>query len=239
MQGKFFDQFLEPFISFKTNPEWNLSKNALKNKFKDRSAWLSFTKDIYQQGLRNPEKLRSRGKDDFLGFLRNLFGPSKNLNYLLLNWKISMGNQRFEILSQGQRKLLLLKIFLAFSNSDFPVLIDQPESDLDNRAIFDSLVTFLKDKKRTRQIIAVTHNPNIVIGADSENVIVTHQEMSENGTPKFFYISGSLEDSFFVENEKNVLDRMGIREHSCAILEGGKRAFENRRSKYKALKGAN
>lgn len=110
----------------------------------------------------------------------------------------------------------------------------QPEDDLDNRAIFGDLVTYLKEKKTRRQIILVTHNPNIVVGADAEEIIVANQQGLGNSNPenvKFAYITGSLENTYECDDE-SVLLRQGIREHVCDLLEGGDKAFQLREQKY-------
>jgi ABC-type cobalamin/Fe3+-siderophores transport system ATPase subunit len=95
-------------------------------------------------------------------------------------------------------------------------------------------VKFIKDKKKNRQIIIVTHNPNLAVGADAECIIVANQNgsKSKNKKYKFEYITGSLENQFEDKNEFNVLYKQGIRQHVCDILEGGKDAFEKREKKY-------
>ena len=109
---------------------------------------------------------------------------------------------------------------------------------LDNRSVYQDLVSFIKNKKKARQIIIVTHNPNLTVGADSEEIIVANQEGQEKGREnsryKFEYVSGSLEHSFELpENKhKSILLRKGIRQHVCEILEGGKEAFQKREQKY-------
>ena len=124
---------------------------------------------------------------------------------------------------------------LDFSNKNCPILIDQPEDDLDNRAIYLDLVQYLKKKKQLRQIILATHNPNIVVGADSELVIVANQHGIKNENQdkiKFEYTSGSLECSFAKVESPFVLQSQGVREHVCEILEGGDVAFKHREQKY-------
>jgi len=124
---------------------------------------------------------------------------------------------------------------LFFSKNNYPILIDQPEDDLDNRAIYHELVQYLRDKKGVRQIILVTHNPNIVVGADAEEVIVANQNGIHNENPeskKFCYRIGALEESFNNEKQECILYQYGIREHVCEILEGGKDAFRIREQKY-------
>lgn len=91
------------------------------------------------------------------------------------------------------------------AESACPILIDQPEDDLDNRSIYVELVNFIKEKKNERQIIIVTHNANIVIGADSEEIIIANQQGANtpNETFRFEYRSGSI------ENNEKVYDNTG------------------------------
>lgn len=142
----------------------------------------------------------------------------------------------FKQMSEGKKAFVVLMLLLDFSNKDCPILIDQPEDDLDNRAIYNELVTYIKRKKKERQIIIVTHNPNIVVGADSELVIVSNQHgvNSPNKSDfKFDYVHGSLEMSKeFDENIKETLYSQGIRQHVCEILEGGFEAFKQRELRY-------
>lgn len=79
-------------------------------------------------------------------------------------------------MSEGKTAFVILRLLLDFSTNEYPILIDQPEDDLDNRAIFGDLVTYLREKKIKRQIILVTHNPNIVVGGDAEEIIVANQQ---------------------------------------------------------------
>lgn len=140
-------------------------------------------------------------------------------------------------MSPGKRSFVVLKLLLDFSDKRSPILIDQPEDNLDNRAIYTDLVKYIRKKKKERQIILVTHNPNIVVGADSEEVIIANQNAknspNDNGI-KFQYLCGSLENSKDRINDETmpILDRCGVREHVCDILEGGKNAFMDREHKY-------
>lgn len=137
-------------------------------------------------------------------------------------------------MSEGKASFVLLRLILDFENADCPILIDQPEDDLDNRAIYTDLVKYIKSKKDQRQIIIVTHNPNVVVAADSEEVIVANQNGTTNRNTngiKFEYITGPLEQTF-VSDTETLLRSQGIREHVCDILEGGKKAFVEREKKY-------
>ncbi|MFW8177592.1 hypothetical protein, partial [Klebsiella pneumoniae] len=75
-------------------------------------------------------------------------------------------------MSPGKRGLVLLNLILHLSNSRHPILIDQPEDNLDNRTIYSQLNDFVRLRKADRQIIMVTHNANLVVGTDAECVIV-------------------------------------------------------------------
>ena len=80
----------------------------------------------------------------------------------------------------------------------------------------------------------VTHNPNVVVGVDAEEIIVANQAGIGNRNPgdvKFAYRSGALEDTYFGDEEE-ILLRQGIRQHVCDVLEGGDKAFQLREQKY-------
>jgi ABC-type lipoprotein export system ATPase subunit len=147
-------------------------------------------------------------------FLELLFSKSKRQNYLKVLAKIKYDNKIPEELSIGQRGTLYLCLKLATESFFDPIIIDQPEDDLDNDFIMTNLVPIFSKIKKYRQVIIVTHNANLVINADAEQVIV-----ADNNSEKLSYISGSLENSI-------------IREKICNVLEGGKEAFIKREQKY-------
>jgi ABC-type lipoprotein export system ATPase subunit len=150
-----------------------------------------------------------------------------------IHYDIIQDNDCLSTMSQGKKSLVLLQLLIEMDNSKCPILLDQPEDDLDNRSIYNELVKFIKHKKKERQIIIATHNPNLVVGADAECVIVAHQLYnSTNNSYKFEYVSGALENTFTVATNSNVLYKQGIQEHVCEILEGGREAFQNRKNKY-------
>ena len=153
-----------------------------------------------------------------------------------INFIVQYKNDDIVRMSPGKRGLVLLNLILHLSNSSHPILIDQPEDNLDNRTIYDQLNEFIRLRKVKRQIIMVTHNANLVVAADSECVIVANQAGQqaniENEKFKFEYYSGSLECSFENDNESGTLKNKGIRQHVCEILEGGVSAFKEREMKY-------
>lgn len=112
--------------------------------------------------------------------------------------------------SPGQRNAALLAFLLIYGNE--PLVLDQPEDDLDNQLIYDSIVAQLREIKRKRQVIVVTHNANVVVNGDSENVIPLH-------------INNSAQT---VTTGYGGLQEYDVRNKICEILEGGKDAFESR-----------
>ncbi len=186
--------------------------------------------EIIKIVINEPKVLKSSyNLDDFLdGILTN--------SWFSFHYDVEYEGDSFHEMSEGKKSFVILKLILEFSDKKVPLLIDQPEDDLDNRAIFTELVTYLKEKKLERQIILVTHNANIVVNADSELVIVANQHgiNSPNTSGKQFeYIQGSIEYSFPKnDTESRILYSQGIREHICEIMEGGTEAFKKRERRY-------
>jgi len=111
--------------------------------------------------------------------------------------------------------LLLLYLAVDRSESD-PLIIDQPEENLDPESIYTELVRLFRDASRRRQIIMVTHNSNLVVNTDVDQVIVAHCDHLEEGKlPPLEYLSGGLEDP-------------DVRQAVCDVLEGGAEAFRQR-----------
>ncbi len=111
--------------------------------------------------------------------------------------------------SAGQKAAAIMAFLLSHGNE--PLVIDQPEDDLDNALIYDLIVKQIHENKSRRQLIIVTHNPNIVVNGDSELV---HVLKFENGQVQMAW-QGGLEES-------------SIREAICTIMEGGRPAFDKR-----------
>lgn len=157
-------------------------------------------------------------------------------NFFILHYDIEYESDDFKKMSDGKKAFVVLKLLLDFNDKDCPILIDQPEDDLDNRAIYNDLVQYIRKKKKVRQIIVATHNPNIVVGADSELIICANQNGEKNlnnGLKKFQYVTGSLEHTFpKIKGKIEILESQGTREHVCEVLEGGNIAFKLREKKY-------
>ncbi len=120
-------------------------------------------------------------------------------------------------LSPGQRSSVMLPL-IALSGEDAPLIIDQPEDNLDKRLIGNILVRVLASLKQRRQIIVCTHDPNILVGGDAEQVVVLEPVDDRESR---IDTSGSIDNDEIVET---VVD----------LLEGGAEAFANRRKRYSA-----
>ena len=229
----FNEEVIDAFLN-KRDIKRNISSISWKDEYEyhfDPNKHLSFISEIFNAVVDEKIKtVRNRAaKDAAVKILENYFD---------LDFKISYKNDPLDKMSPGKKGLVLLRFLIDLSNEEWPILLDQPEDDLDNRSVYDDLVSFIKNKKKKRQIIIVTHNPNLVVGADAEQVIVANQEGQEKGRDnkkfKFEYISGALENSFELPEakQKAILFRKGIRQHVCEVLEGGQIAFEKREKKY-------
>jgi len=120
-------------------------------------------------------------------------------------------------LSPGTRGIVLVLLYLALDDADDrPLIIDQPEENLDPKSIYDELVPLFQAAKRKRQVIMVTHNANLVINTDADQIIIADVGAhGSDGLPPIKYRTGGL-------------DEAPIRKLVCDILEGGDRAFRDR-----------
>ena len=126
-------------------------------------------------------------------------------------------------LSPGTRGVVLLTLYLALDQWDRrPLVIDQPEENLDPRSVYDDLRPFFRDASLRRQIVMVTHNANLVVNTDSDQVIVASAiRRAATELPLVTYAAGGLEDA-------------QTRDDVCQILEGGREAFDKRRQRYES-----
>lgn len=111
--------------------------------------------------------------------------------------------------SPGQRTAALLAFLLSYGEE--PLILDQPEDDLDNHLIYDLIVTQLREIKCRRQVIVITHNANIVVNGDAELVVA----LAVGGGETRKECEGSLQES-------------RVRKTICTVMEGGSKAFEQR-----------
>lgn len=142
-----------------------------------------------------------------------LFG----LSFLEPRYSLLFQDTQIEQLSPGQRGALLLIFYLLVDNGHNPIILDQPEENLDNETVVSLLVPVLTQAKKRRQIIMVTHNPNLAVVCDAEQVIWSAFDRKNNS--KITYIAGAIENP-------------AINGHVVNVLEGTMPAFNNRRIKY-------
>ena len=198
----------------------------------------AFTKELLAEIIKKDlsgELATLKAGENTENTLRSILTDWYNIKYV-----VKMGDDSVNVMSPGKKALVLLQLLIDLDETDCPILIDQPEDDLDNRSIFEQLIPFIKKKKAVRQIIVVTHNANIVIGADAEEVIIANQNGTDSpnkDSVHFSYRSGSIENDYplLKENgsvEDGILAKQGIQQHICDILEGGEKAFEKRKNKY-------
>ena len=111
--------------------------------------------------------------------------------------------------SPGQQTAALLAFVLGFG--DEPIILDQPEDDLDSTLIYELLVKRFRETKPTRQMIVVTHNPNIVVHGDAEYVVSLDVPNGQTTVR----CSGGLQE-------------ISVRDEICRVMEGGREAFQSR-----------
>jgi hypothetical protein len=229
LKEKELSQFYETRFNSRSSQNIGIEKFIEQYKQPTRK---TFIKEFLVSLLTNKYTLKSGN------LIQNVASDFLSQCWFSVNYDVIYQNDNFKRMSPGKQAFVVLKMLLDFSSKKCPILIDQPEDSLDNRAIYHELVSYIKEKKTKRQIILVTHNANIVVGADAELVIVANQNgkdaPNKNGI-KFQYVTGALENSINRDDSdvnKPILERQGIREHICEILEGGKDAFDIREKKY-------
>lgn len=140
-----------------------------------------------------------------------------SLDYLKPRYALRMGDKELHQLSPGERGTLLLVFYLLVDRDEVPLIIDQPEENLDNQTVYELLVPCMKEAKHRRQILIVTHNPNLGVVCDAEQVICADLDKKDNY--RMHYVTGAIENP---KINKAIVD----------ILEGTMPAFNNRDSKY-------
>jgi ABC-type lipoprotein export system ATPase subunit len=140
-----------------------------------------------------------------------------DLRQIEAKFSLSLAGTSIQQMSPGQRGALLLIFYLLVDSDPTPLILDQPEENLDNQTVYSMLVPIIQRAKERRQIILVTHNANLAVCCDAEQIILA--EFDRNDHFALTYTSGAIESS---ELNRAVLD----------VLEGTTPAFDNRRDKY-------
>jgi ABC-type lipoprotein export system ATPase subunit len=140
-----------------------------------------------------------------------------SFDYLLPQYTLSLDDKELPQLSPGERGTLLLIFYLLVDKDDIPFIVDQPEGNLDNQTVYKLLGECIREAKERRQIIMVTHNPNLAVACDAEQIICASIDPKDGHRVR--YVSGSIENP---EINRIVLN----------VLEGTRPAFDNREAKY-------
>ncbi len=144
------------------------------------------------------------------------------LNYLEIRYNLRLGGKEISQLSPGEKGALLLVFYLLLDTEEIPIIIDQPEHNLDNESVVRLLVDCIRKARARRQVMIVTHNPNLAVFCDADQVIYCTIDKA-NGN-KIGYSTGAIEDG-------------DINTFAVNVLEGSYPAFDNRRRKWHKPQG--
>lgn len=137
------------------------------------------------------------------------------LTYVKPRYILRSDGKGLEQLSSGERGTLLLVFYLLVHESDDPLIIDQPEANLDNLTVADKLVACIRDARERRQVVIVTHNPNLAVVCDQ----IIHASMDVADGHRMSYTTGALENP-------------AMNELTIKVLEGGRPPFDMRDATY-------
>lgn len=155
--------------------------------------------------------------EDQVVHVKDFYDFLYSLEYFAASYELRLGGKNLNELSPGEKGLLLLVFYLQLDKDNIPLVIDQPEDNLDNESIFAILANCIREAKKHRQVILVTHNPNLAVGADAEQIIYVKIDKADGY--RFSYESGAIENP-------------RINQRIIDILEGSQPAFVKRRLKY-------
>jgi ABC-type lipoprotein export system ATPase subunit len=139
------------------------------------------------------------------------------LSYLEPRYTLKLGGKDISQLSPGEKGALLLVFYLLLDKNEIPIIIDQPEQNLDNESVVKLLVDCIRQARFRRQVIIVTHNPNLAVVCDADQVICS--SINKQDGHRIAYNTGAIEDQ-------------PINKTTVNVLEGTYPAFDNRRRKY-------
>lgn len=141
------------------------------------------------------------------------------MEYLQPQFTLAMSEKSLNSLSPGERGALLFIFYLLVDENKDPVVLDQPDENLDNETVYDLLVPCIREAKKHRQVIVVTHNPNIAVVCDADQIV--HASIDKLDGYRVTYTTGAIENP---EMNKHLLN----------VLEGTRPAFDDRDNKYLA-----
>ena len=192
-------------------PVWESGTSA------DVVAAMGKFRDRYQEDLLDHSPMAHSQQAEFRSWSKLFAQWLFSTKHIVLEYGIAYDGVDIRKLSPGTRGIVLLLLYLALDDGDGrPLVIDQPEENLDPKSVFDELVELFIEAKSKRQVIIVTHNANLVVNTDADQVIVAGAGAHPRGSlPPITYKAGGLESA-------------EIRRAVCDILEGGEGAFQER-----------
>jgi hypothetical protein len=194
-----------------------------RHDFNDESDVVAFLDEIMdhlvydRRDPANPQRVRIAGQLRQDRTVISLYDYIFSLEFLRPRYVLKLGGKELGQLSPGERGILLLAFYLLIDKDNIPLVIDQPEENLDNQTLYEFLVKCIKEAKKRRQIVLVTHNPNLAVVCDAEQVVCCSIDKVQGN--RIEYESGAIENPSI---NKRIID----------ILEGTKPAFDNRKLKY-------
>ena len=147
-----------------------------------------------------------------------MFDLVYGLEYIRPRYILRWEGKVLSMLSPGERGTLLLVFYLLIEKGDMPLIIDQPEGNLDNHTVAKVPVECIKQARKRRQVFIVTHNPNLAVVCDADQVI--HASMDKTNGNAITYTTGALENP-------------ALSQYITDVLEGTRWAFSVRDAKYK------
>lgn len=181
------------------------------------SAAMTEFRDKHQEALLEKAPYPRTDQSNYRPWSRRFAQWLYSTDHISIEYGIRYDEVDIRKLSPGTRGIVLVLLYLALDDADDrPLVIDQPEENLDPKSIYDELVPLFQAAKRTRQIIMVTHNANLVVNTGADQIIIADVgAQTAAGLPPITYRSGGL-------------DEAPIRKIVCDTLEGGELAFRDR-----------
>lgn len=181
------------------------------------SAAMASFRDAYQEALLEKAPYSRSDPVNYRAWARRFAQWLYSTSHISIEYGICYEGTDIRKLSPGTRGIVLVLLYLALDDGDDrPLIIDQPEENLDPQSVYNELVPLFQAAKQRRQVIMVTHNANLVINTDADQIVVAEVGAAgAGGLPPIRYQSGGL-------------DEKPIRALVCNVLEGGELAFRDR-----------
>lgn len=183
----------------------------------DIAAAMTAFRDQYTEDLLRHAPVGRDQHAEYRTWSKNFAKWLYSTEHIMVHYSVEYDGVDIRNLSPGTRGIVLLLFYLALDDADDrPLIIDQPEENLDPKSIYDELVGLFIAAKAKRQVIMVTHNANLVVNTDADQIIVAQVgRHTGTGLPPMSYVTGGLDDA-------------SMRTIVCDILEGGAEAFRDR-----------